>query len=71
MSEKLPSFDEAIALLKTAVKYSNIDDQKHLDLSLVDANERYLYQQALMVTQTSVIKGEYTQAQINELIGLI
>ena len=71
MSEKLPSFEEAISLLKKAVKYSNIDNQKHLDFTLVDAQERFLYQQALIVTQTSVIKGEYTQAQINELIGLI
>ena len=70
MVEKLPSFEEAIKLLKNAVKYSNIDNQKHLDLSLVDASERFLYQQALMVVQSTVIKGEKTQAEVNELIGL-
>lgn len=71
MTEKLPSFDDSIALLRNAVKYSNIDKQKHLDLSLVDALERRKYQQALMVVQSSVIKGEHSQEEVNELIGLI
>ena len=70
MSEANPSFEEAIKLLKNAVKYSAIDNQKHLDLTLVDATERIDYQKALMVVQSHVLKGEKSQAEVNELIGL-
>ncbi len=70
MAERLPSFEEAIKLLRNAVKYSNIDNQKHLDLTLIDAQEKLGYQKALMTIQSMVLKGEKTQAEVNELLGL-
>lgn len=67
---QLHTFDEAIALLKNAVKYSTIDNQKHLDLALVNADERIKYQEALMVVQSAVARGETTQKEVNELLGV-
>ncbi|OIQ15515.1 MAG: hypothetical protein BM556_17915 [Bacteriovorax sp. MedPE-SWde] len=66
----LPSFDDAVTLLKTAVKYSTIKNQKHLDLTLANAQERMNFQKALMVVQSSVKRGEVTQAELNEKLGL-
>ncbi|EQC44157.1 hypothetical protein [Bacteriovorax sp. DB6_IX] len=66
----LPSFEEAVKLLRNAVKYSNIKNQKHLDLSLINAKERLEYHKALMVVQSSVKRGELSQADLNEKLGL-
>lgn len=66
----LPNFDEAVKMLRNAVKYSNIKNQKHLDLSLVNAKDRVDYQKALMVVQSSVSRGEISQAELNEKLGL-
>lgn len=66
----LPNFEDAVKLLKNAVKYSNIKNQKHLDLSIINANERLEYHKALMVVQSSVKRGEITQAEVNEKLGL-
>ncbi|EQC47713.1 hypothetical protein [Bacteriovorax sp. Seq25_V] len=65
------SFDEAIQLLRNAVKYSTIENQKHIDLSLVNAGERLEYQKALMVVQSAVSRGEFSQAEVNEKLGII
>lgn len=67
---QLPSFDEAINLLKNAVKYSTIENQKHIDLTLVNASERVKYQMALVVVQASVASGAKTQSEVNEQLGL-
>ena len=42
--------NEAIELVKNAVKESHIDGQKHVDLSLVDASERPDYEKALLIS---------------------
>lgn len=68
--EQMPSFEDAITLLKNAVKYSTIENQKHIDLTVISANERVKYQLALVVIQTAVANGEKTQSQINEFLGL-
>lgn len=67
----LPSYEEAIKLLRNAVKFSNIENQKHIDLTLINADERAKYQMALMSVQSLVVKKEKTQAQVNEDLGLI
>jgi hypothetical protein len=66
----LPNFDDAVKLLRNAVKYSNIKNQKHLDLSVINAKDRIDYQKALMVVQSSVARGEISQAEVNEKLGL-
>jgi len=66
----LPNFDDAVKLLRNAVKFSTIKNQKHLDLSLIIAKERLAYHKALMVVQSSVKRGEISQAELNEKLGL-
>jgi len=62
--------DEAINLLKNAVKYSCIDNQKHLDFSLVTANKLDDYQRAMVVVNIAVENGELTKDELNNKIGL-
>lgn len=64
------SYDEAVALLRKAVKYSTVKNQKHIDLSLVNAPDLEKYQQALMVVRSAVDKGEKTQEEMNTDLGL-
>jgi hypothetical protein len=64
------SFDEATKLLKKAVKLSEVKNQKHIDLSLCTADERPLYQKALVVANLEVEKGTLTQDQLKTILGL-
>lgn len=69
--ETLATFDEAVELLKNAVKYSTIENQKHLDLSVINAPDRLEYQKALMVVQSAVKRGEISQDELKQRLGLI
>ena len=64
------SFDEATTLLKKAVKYSEVKNQKHIDLSLCTAEERPLFQKALVIVNLEVEKGTLTQDQLKTKLGL-
>lgn len=64
------SLDESISLLKRYVKYSEVKNQKHIDLSLALAEDRSVAQKALIVTRTAVDKGELTEDQLKERLGL-
>ena len=68
MNEK---FEEAISLLRKAVKYSHLDNQKHLDFSLVNASHLDDYQKAMITVQTAVKEGEVTQDELKRKLGLI
>jgi len=68
MNEK---FEEAISLLRNAVKYSHLDNQKHLDFSLVNASHLDDYQKAMITVQTAVKEGEVTQDELKRKLGLI
>ena len=62
--------EEAIKKLRKAVKYSHLDNQKHIDLTLVDPDERFTLQQALMTVQVSVKNGEITDEELKVRLGL-
>lgn len=64
------SFDEAITLLKKTVSWSEVKNQKHLDLSLCTAPERLVCQKALVVVNLEVEKGTLTQDQLKAKLGL-
>jgi hypothetical protein len=64
------SIDESISLLKKAVKFSEVKNQKHIDLSLCIASERPQYQRALMVVNREVEKGTLTRDQLLAKLGL-
>jgi hypothetical protein len=63
--------DKAITLLKNAVKYSHLNNQKHLDLTLVQAGVRADYEKALMYCRQEVIKGTLTDQDLKSRLGLI
>lgn len=64
------TLDEAITILRKAVKWSEVKGQKHIDLSVCIAEERPLFQAALVVTNTEVEKGTLTQDDLKTRLGL-
>lgn len=63
-------YEQAVAKLKKAVKFSHIDDQKHIDLTLVDPLEREELQKALMFIKAMIVRGEITDSQFKSDVGL-
>jgi hypothetical protein len=64
------TLEEAILLLKKAVKYSEVKNQKHIDLSVCVASERPRLQTALVIANTEVEKGTLTQDELKVRLGL-
>ena len=64
------TLDEAVTLLRTAVKWSEVKNQKHIDLSICVAEERPLFQKALVVANMEVEKGTLTQEELKIRLGL-
>ena len=64
------SFEQAIELLQKTVKESNVKNQKHIDLTLVDALERPRYEKALAVVQSAILRGEHNREEVLHKIGL-
>lgn len=63
--------EQAINLLKNVVKYSHLDNQKHLDLAVAVAHERPEYEKALMIVTAAVARGEMTDSELKTKLGLI
>ena len=68
--EKL-DLESAIKLLRNAVKESNIKNQKHIDLTVIDAKEKLTYQHALVITQKAIEAGEIQEDEFKQKVGLI
>lgn len=64
------TFEEAISLLKIAVKDSHLKNQPHIDLTLIKAEDRPRYEKALMVINSKVLKGEMKREELRGLLGL-
>lgn len=62
--------EAAIKLLKKAVKHTGTIDQKHIDLTIVSAEDRELYQLALKVAQESVKQGLLTREILLNKLGI-
>lgn len=62
--------DQAIVLLKKTVKGSAVEDQNHIDLTLVPADEKAKYQQALLVSQMAIREGKITKEEFNRKLRL-
>jgi hypothetical protein len=69
VSETL-TIQKAIDLLKKIVKYSNVPQQKHIDLGLVMADELDLYKKALVTVNVAVDNGDITREELNKQIGI-
>lgn len=64
------TLEEAIVLLRKAVKWSEVKNQKHIDLSICLAEERPTFQRALVIANTEVEKGTLTQDELKIRLGI-
>lgn len=64
------NLEEAITHLKKIVKFSTIEGQKHLDLSVAVANERPTMQKALVVVKSEVDKGTISDLELKARLGI-
>ena len=62
--------DEAISLLKMTVKENGTNDSKHIDLGLVPAEKREVYQNALKIIKLAIIQGKITQDEFAARVHL-
>ncbi len=62
--------EAAIKVVKKYVKMSAVENQPHIDLTLVDAHERHEVQKALAALKMYVKKGEISDADLNQELGL-
>lgn len=60
----------AIKTLKSAVKFSNISNQKHVDMSLVTVDKIDLFQKAMVLVNLAIENGELTKEELNNKIGI-
>ena len=56
--------------IKKYVKESNIPGQNHLDISLVDANERDTFYKTISIAKKAVEDTIITEKEFKELLGL-
>lgn len=64
------SLDEAIELLKTAVKNNGTNDQNHIDLTLVPVNELATYQKAMAISALSIKDGKISREEFLRRVHL-
>jgi hypothetical protein len=64
------SLDQAIDLLKNAVKYTGTIEQKHIDLTIVPADKRPLYEKAMAVCQISIKDGKISRDEFLRRVHL-
>lgn len=62
--------DQAIELLKRTVKNNGTNDQKHIDLGLVSAQEKPIYEKALIVAKLAIIEGKISQDEFMARVHL-
>ncbi len=65
------NIEDAIKLVKKVVKESHVKNQRHIDLSVCTADKRADTQEALVFLQAKVAKGEMTDDELKEKLGLI
>jgi hypothetical protein len=62
--------NQAITLLKTAVKHTGTIDQKHIDLTIVPTDVRPKYERALVVTKLAMDAGTISKDELNRRLEL-
>lgn len=62
--------NDAIALIKKTVKNAGTIDQKHIDLTLVPAEEQPRYVEALKTVQTAIKGGIIGRDEFNRRVHL-
>lgn len=62
--------EQAIALLKKAVKNNGTNGMNHIDLSLVAAEERATFEKALRIAKLAILEGKISQDEFSARIHL-
>lgn len=62
--------EQAIGLLKKTVKNNGTNDNKHIDLGLVPADERPKYEKALAVVRLAMAEGKLTYDEFASRVQL-
>lgn len=68
--EETVELNQAIELLKNAVKHTGTIDQKHIDLTIVPTEERAKYEEALKVAMTAIKDGTIGRDEFNRRVRL-
>ena len=64
------NLDQAIELLRNAVKHTGNIDQKHIDLTVVAAERRSLFEKAMAICQLSIKDGKISRDEFNRRVHL-
>lgn len=62
--------NQAINLLKKAVKFTGTIDQKHIDLTIVPADQRSLYEKAMAIAQLAIKDGKISREEFLSRVRL-
>lgn len=62
--------EQAIALIKKLVKNNGTNDMRHIDIGLVSADERPLYEKALKVAKLAILEGKISQDEFAARVHL-
>ncbi len=62
--------NEAIELLKRAVKHTGTIDQKHIDLTVVPADQKPIFDEALKVAMSAIKAGSISRDDFNRRVRL-
>jgi len=67
---KVKTFEDAVQFLRSAVKFSKIKNQKHIDPALVNAEDLGDYQKAMVLVRHEVDSGKISQDDLKNKLGL-
>ena len=63
--------EKALELLRVTVKNNGTNGSKHIDLGLVPAEERAIYEKALAVAKLAILEGKLSQDEFQSRVHLI
>ena len=64
------NLDEHFEVLKNAVKQSHLNNQPHLDLTIIPASQRLHYQKSLIIINDAISKGHISEDEVKAILGL-
>lgn len=64
------TYEEAVALLRPAVKESHLEDQRHIDLTVLPAGRRGEARRALMWARAHVARGRVSEERLKRDLGI-